>query len=159
MLANSADCHPAKENLYRNVCIIGAPLSHGQILEGVDKAPDTLRKCGLVQLVQELGWGVNDIGNLHFRHKLSCSEAPRVKSSLLNNPVLRQITSNEYTEDEVHRCRLLGEACGQIADAVSAAAKRGEFVLSIGGDHGIAAGTIAGKSQIQPISFYVFIVC
>lgn len=143
---NLAMCCAQSSRPKGTVCVIGAPLSHGQTLQGVDKAPKTLRDNGLSRVIEKLGWVVNDIGDLQFRHKLTTVDTPHVSAMALK-PTLRDVKTAEYTEEEVPKCRLIGEACGQLADAVYDAAKRNEFVLTIGGDHSIASGSISGQSS------------
>lgn len=137
----------------RKVAIIGAPLSFGQSLQGVDLAPQSLRQNGLIKILEKLSWQVEDRGDLKFRHKMT-SDATRDANGLMLNgntttpdppkKCMRDVPSQEYTETEIPRCLLLGEACGQICHATSEAAKQKNFVLTLGGDHSIAAGSIAG---------------
>lgn len=138
----------AKENQHRCVCVVGASLSHGQTLQGVDRAPATLRENGLCHLIEKQGWRVSDIGDIQFHQKrASPEELTNVEYSVRDQPIQRPVAGNEFEEHEVPNCVILGESCEKIANAVAGAAKREEFVLTIGGDHSIAAGTIAGKQH------------
>lgn len=125
-----------KENVNHSVCVLGAPLSHGQTLSGVSKAPNVLRECGLFEVIEKLGWKSFDAGDVQPIRSGGCSIGKR--------PPIRSIPESVYTEKDIPKCKTIGEACGMIAEATHKASQKGEFVLTIGGDHSVAAGSVAG---------------
>lgn len=51
---------------------------------------------------------------------------------------------------EAHHSVAVGAGCRRLADAVHAKAAEGRFVLTMGGDHSIALGSVAGILQARP---------
>ncbi|CAN0524048.1 unnamed protein product, partial [Scytosiphon promiscuus] len=49
-----------------------------------------------------------------------------------------------------HHSLAVGSGCRRLADAVFAKAAEGKFVLTLGGDHSIALGTLAGVLRARP---------
>ena len=57
----------------------------------------------------------------------------------------------EYTgPGRAHHAYTVGRACEQISNAVSKHAEEGRFVLTLGGDHAIGLGTVAGILRVRP---------
>ncbi len=109
----------------RKVRIIGVPLDLGQQRRGVDMGPSALRVAGLNARVEELGYQVEDAGNLAvpIREMHSCGDG-RAK----------------YLEQ-------IADTCRRHADWVLEALEEGCLPLVLGGDHSIAVGTVAGVSE------------
>merc|ERR1719324_279990 len=61
---------------------------------------------------------------------------------------LPEVKGDPY--DYVTNCELIGHACGGVYNAVLAAAQRGDFPLTVGGDHSIASATIGGLVKAYP---------
>jgi arginase len=112
--------------LHNRIAIIGAPLDLGQGRRGVDMGPSALRVAGLGRRLTQLGFLVSDLGNI---------EAAQAES--LPNPG----PGNARFIDEI------AAACQGLAQLVSGALKHGQTPLVLGGDHSIAAGTVAGVSS------------
>lgn len=51
---------------------------------------------------------------------------------------------------EAHHSIAVGAGCRRLADAVHAKAAEGRFVLTVGGDHSIALGSVAGILRARP---------
>lgn len=49
-----------------------------------------------------------------------------------------------------HHSMAVGAGCRRLSDAVFAKAAEGKFVLTLGGDHSIALGTLAGVLRARP---------
>lgn len=49
-----------------------------------------------------------------------------------------------------HHSVVVGAGCHRLSDAVFAKAAEGKFVLTLGGDHSIALGTLAGVLRARP---------
>jgi len=109
----------------RKVRIIGVPLDLGQERRGVDMGPSALRVAGLNDRIRELGFQVEDAGNLHV-------------------PIREMRAAGD------HRAKYLAEIATvsqHHAAWVRRTLRQGFFPLVLGGDHSIAAGTVAGVSS------------
>jgi len=119
----------------KTVAVIGAPVALGQNLQGVDRAPEFLRKAGLQQSIKELGWGYEDNGDLW--------------------PEL--LKSENEAVGGVKYAREVGLACRHLEDKVAKLAQAGQFVLTLGGDHSIALGTISGVLRARPEATVIWV--
>jgi arginase len=105
--------------------IIGVPLDLGQQRRGVDMGPSALRVAGLQPNLEGLGYQVTDRGN-----------------------VAVAIAETKQLGDE--RARFLTEIAKSselTADCVQEALARGATPIVLGGDHSVAAGTVAGVAN------------
>lgn len=109
----------------QHVAIIGAPLDLGAGRRGVDMGPSALRVANLNARLVELGYKVEDLGNVATEQQESARATPR------NARFLAEIE----------------KSCRALADMVLKAAGRGRFPLVLGGDHSVAVGTVSGMSQ------------
>jgi len=113
--------------------MFGAPISESQglLLSGVDKAADYMRLGGLQKVIEQEGWILEDMGNLPLKEIISqCQRSSEV--------------ANYKETTNVHQCFELGRALEKIYDASYQAARRGAFVLNVGGDRSVASPSIAG---------------
>ncbi len=101
------------------------PLDLGQARRGVDMGPSAVRAAGLNAAVKGLGHQVEDAGNVHVR-----------------------IAEEQHFGDR-HAKYLneISETCQEVAERIRQTLEAGYFPLSLGGDHSIAIGTIAGISK------------
>jgi len=113
-----------KKNFKENISIIGFPVDLGSGRRGVDMGPSALRIAGLQSKLKNLGYKVNDTGDV----KIEIMEKQKI-----GNPKLRYI-------DEILK------TSGTLAVMVELALDKNNFPLCIGGDHSMALGTIAGIS-------------
>mmetsp|Transcript_31491 Transcript_31491/g.36734 ORF Transcript_31491/g.36734 Transcript_31491/m.36734 type:complete len:307 (-) Transcript_31491:95-1015(-) len=108
-------------------------MTYGQPFVGTDYGPKFLREAGLLQDLSLLGWRVHDQGDLNF------------ESLTQNNAdIVEQISNNAKNS------HIVGEGCKMIADAVTEVIRKGQFPMILGGDHSIAAGSLAGILRAQP---------
>src|SRR5215475_15739094 len=108
-----------------HIAIIGAPLDLGQDRRGVDMGPSAVRVANLHGRITELGYGVEDWGNIPVEQKESWPEGdPHAK-------YLAQIAA----------------ACDVLAGRVEEAFQGGRIPLVLGGDHSVAVGTVSGVSR------------
>jgi arginase len=109
----------------KHIAIIGAPLDLGAGRRGVDMGPSALRVANLNGRLAELGYKVEDFGNV---------------------PVIQR-----ESEAEVHShakyLPQIADTCTLVAKMVDEALGAGKFPLVLGGDHSIAVGTVSGASQ------------
>lgn len=109
----------------KQIEILGVPLDLGQQRRGVDMGPSALRVAGLQAKLEALGYQVTDRGN-----------------------VAVAVAETKHRGDE--RARFLAE----IAQSAEATAKcvqeslgHGATPIVLGGDHSVAAGTVAGVAN------------
>ena len=108
-----------------NVSIIGFPMDLGADRRGVDMGPSALRIAGLQSKLENLGYKVEDTGDI----KIEIMERQKIK-----NPKLK------YLDEIIKTSKKLAEKVERVLD-------NGYFPLCIGGDHSMALGTITGISS------------
>ena len=120
------------------VSCIGAPLNWGQTHQGTDKAPSLLRKSGLYTIIKDIDtdnpWLIEDEGDLPF-HTLNT-----IPNTIDNNNTDSEI----YNQHHLHNANLVGQANELLYRQVYKKTLEKKFVLTLGGDHSIALGSIAG---------------
>jgi arginase len=107
----------------KNCILIGAPVDCGKRRRGCLMGPDAYRTAGLAEAITALGHSVEDWGNLTPAEVTV--EAPR-------NPLVWKLAEN------------VGWTKTLMAAAQEAAPKG--FPIFMGGDHALAAGTVAGMA-------------
>jgi arginase len=107
-----------------SIAIIGAPLDLGSGRRGVDMGPSAVRVANVFSRVASLGYDVVDLGNAPVVQAEMVGEGPA------NAKYLPQIA----------------ETCTALANMVKIAMESGRAPIILGGDHSIAAGTVAGVS-------------
>src|SRR6516162_7129603 len=105
--------------------IIGAPLDLGAGRRGVDMGPSAVREANLNARLAAIGYQVDDLGNVPVRQAEASPEGHA------NAKYLPQIASS----------------CQAIASLVEGTLEHGAMPLVLGGDHSVAAGTVAGVSR------------
>jgi arginase len=108
----------------KRVRIIGAPIDLGSGRRGVDMGPSALRVAGLERKLEEVGYAVEDAGDLEV-------EIPETQA--VGDPKLRYV-------DTIVR------AAEGLAARTQAALDAGFMPLVLGGDHSIAIGSLAGAA-------------
>jgi arginase len=109
----------------RKIRVIGVPLDLGQSRRGVDMGPSAVRVAGLEARLEALGHVVEDAGNIAVAIAEQKSEGdPRAK-------YLKEITA----------------MCTKHADLVLKTLEAGKVPVVLGGDHSVAAGTVAGVAE------------
>ena len=106
----------------KSVSILGVPLSFGQSMAGVDLGPGAIRVAGLARRIARLGYEVEDLGDLLF-------ERPRAIPS---------------DSDKVKYLAEIERASERLASEVERITDAGRLPITIGGDHSIAIGSLAG---------------
>ena len=114
----------------QKVRIIGVPMDLGQSRRGVDMGPSALRLAGLNAKLGSLGYAVEDLGNVSVSQQESVPTGPE------NAKYLPQIA----------------KTCTTLAQMVNRAMVAGHLPLVLGGDHSIAAGTVAGVASEKAAS-------
>ena len=106
----------------RTVSLLGVPLSYGQSQAGVHLGPAAIRVAGLTERIATLGYAVNDRGDLPI-------EKPR---------------SRPKPDDKAKYLAEIYEACERLASETESIIDANELPITIGGDHSIAIGSLAG---------------
>jgi arginase len=105
--------------------ILGVPLDMGADRRGVDMGPSAIRYAHLQQGLEELGYTVEDKGNV---------DVPIAEMCRINEPKLK------YIDCIVPMAR-------RVAGAVATSVQGGRLPLVLGGDHSIALGSIRGAAK------------
>lgn len=116
------------------LAIIQAPFCGGQGKSGVEKGPKYMLRNGLERDLKEIGWSTH-------------VESP------LNEKYLKEMMERDEITDQyktTKRPRLVGETAETLYHSVAEHAQNGEFVLTLGGDHSIAIGTVSGIQETYP---------
>jgi arginase len=108
------------------IAIIGAPLDLGQGRRGVDMGPSAVRVAGLGRKLAALGYSVADLGNIDVAQAESLADAGPSNAKYVTQ---------------------IAESCEKLARLVADSLGGGDTPLVLGGDHSIAAGTVAGVAD------------
>jgi arginase len=104
------------------VTLIGVPLDLGAGRRGVDMGPSAFRVADIDRKVAELGFAVEDAGDLDVQIQETRSPGdPRLK----------------YLKEIKETCEVLRDKVGETLSAC-------RLPVVLGGDHSVAMGTIAG---------------
>ncbi|KAK6609734.1 arginase [Botrytis cinerea] len=108
--------------------VVAVGFSGGQCKPGVDAAPSALIKSGLLdQLEEELGYKLHHDNTVHSYKELIPSEDPDHRN--MKNP------------------RGVSAVTQKLSEQVYEHAKEGRCVLTLGGDHSIAIGSVSGTAR------------
>ncbi|TPX16592.1 uncharacterized protein E0L32_012420 [Thyridium curvatum] len=108
--------------------VVAVGFSGGQRKAGVDAAPSALIEAGLLtQLRDELGYKLHGHDEVHNYAALAPKDDPDYRG--MKNP------------------RAVSAVTRRIAEQVYEQAREGRMVLTLGGDHSVAIGTIAGSAK------------
>ncbi len=113
------------EQKQQTITVIGFPMDLGSGRRGVDMGPSALRIAGLESKLEQLGYKVEDTGDINIEI---------MEKQKLHDPKLR------YLNEILKTSKVL-------ASRVEKVLEQNKFPLCIGGDHSMALGTIAGVSS------------
>lgn len=109
----------------KQIRVIGVPLDLGQSRRGVDMGPSAVRVAGLEARLEAIGHIVEDGGNV------AVAIPEQKKEGAAHAKYLKEITAT----------------CTKSADLVLKTLEAGKIPLVLGGDHSVAAGTVAGVAE------------
>jgi arginase len=109
----------------KQIRVIGVPLDLGQSRRGVDMGPSAVRVAGLEARLEAIGHVVEDSGNV------AVAIPEQKKEGAAHAKYLKEITAT----------------CTKSADLVLKTLEAGKIPLVLGGDHSVAAGTVAGVAE------------
>ncbi len=107
------------------ISIVGVPMDLGGGRRGVDMGPSAIRVASLGARLRELGYEVEDLGNIGVAPAESIAQ---------------------HTE-EARFLPEIQEACERLSNLVYGVLDRGRLPLVLGGDHSIAMGSIGGAAR------------
>lgn len=107
------------------IAILGVPMDLGSGRRGVDMGPSAIRVAGIQAKLQELGYKVEDCGNVAVQLPENSREGSKRARYLLE----------------------IAATCARLRDQVSKIASQKKFPVVLGGDHSIGAGTVAGMAS------------
>lgn len=107
------------------VSIIGVPMDLGADRRGVDMGPSALRYANLNERLTELGYEVEDLGDLDV--------------------IIPE--TQHYGDPQAKYLKEIADACEHLAKMTLDAYQRGRTPLVLGGDHSIAVGTVSGMAE------------
>ncbi|TCP63941.1 arginase [Baia soyae] len=107
------------------ISIIGMPIDLGQGRRGVDMGPSAIRYAALQQTICDLGFEVEDLGDIPI-------PSPE---------------SLEISDQNLKYLHEIARVCEELANRVSGVIQRKRFPLVLGGDHSMAIGTVAGAAK------------
>lgn len=113
----------ASSSRSKSVSLIGVPLGWGASRFGVQHGPSALRQTRILSHIQELGYEVQDLGDI---------------------PVPRQAKASDGT------MKYAGEilqVCEALCLKVSQSLQEGSLPVVLGGDHSLAMGSVSGTSK------------
>jgi arginase len=121
------------------VGVIGCPFSGGQPKAGVDTGPHHLIDFGLLEQIEQLGYEVSFGGHLQFAQVMNMSKDSDPDIGKLKRP------------------RYVGSVTRAVKEAVEERCRNGELVLTLGGDHSLAIGTVSGVFSAYPDACLIWI--
>lgn len=116
------------------VRVIGVPMDLGQTRRGVDMGPSAVRYAGLYERLGELGFSVEDAGNI----PVPVRDQKSVRAHYAN-----------VAAGAIRHLPEVMAACREIYARAAAMAGQSDFPIFLGGDHSIAIGTVAGVAAAQ----------
>jgi arginase len=114
----------------RTVRIIGVPMDLGADRRGVDMGPSAIRYGGLAAQLEEAGVEAVDTGDLPI---------PRAEE--------RDPDVTQPAQGKAKFLREVEETTRDLTDSVADSLAAGEAPLTLGGDHSIAIGSMAGSAR------------
>lgn len=109
----------------QKIRILGVPMDLGQSRRGVDMGPSALRVAGLQARLKQLNYQVEDIGNIS----------------------VKQPEEQHYGDKRAKYLNEIAETCQGLAETVEKTLSEDMMPIVLGGDHSIAAGSVAGVAS------------
>jgi len=154
--------------MYKKIKIIGVPMDFGQLHRGVDMGPAALRYTGLVTDLRQLGYLVEDSGDVLVpvrdqgggsegetdqtpgatREQIDIREQGDIRENMRGKENRGQFDRLQRAACKQHNyLQAITSVCSRVYDEGRKAVQENTFPLFLGGDHSIAMGTIGGVSH------------
>ena len=115
--------------------VLGIPTDFGANRRGVDMGPSAIRYAGLIAELNKLDIIVNDLGD--------------IRVPMVRNEALIDNKGAKFLDEVVNVCQVLAQ---QIENSIN----KGNVPITIGGDHSITLGSLAGLSKHQEVGLIWF---
>lgn len=126
-------------------------MSLGQPKGGVDQGPSAIRASGLHNRLTADHWKVEDAGDVDFSQ---CAELGRqAAQKAAGGSSAAAVVDSPLA----HNSLAVGHANYLVYKAAYPSAQSGKFVLTLGGDHSIAVGSIAAILKARPDSSIIWV--
>ena len=112
------------------VSIIGVSVKEGQQLTGVEQSPQLFRNSGLPQAINQLGWKIHDNGD--------------ITKEAMHEEIEKELACDADYKYVLPNIEILGVMNKHLHDQAHQRSANKDFVLTLGGDHGLATGSISG---------------
>jgi len=119
--------HPDFLSYPKSCSVLGVPFSWGQPLAGTDIGPSLMRERGLLKSLNSLEWRVREEGDLDL-----------------------VLPGRDDPQGVIKHCWAVGQTNQRLYERAKACAEAGDFVLTLGGDHSIAVGSVAAILSVRP---------
>jgi len=106
-----------------SIALLGVPLDLGASRRGVEMGPSAVRLARLASRLEQLGHTVVDMGDV----QVPTRETLRLEHGIEFLPTITAV-------------------CSEVAARTAALVRNGQIPLVLGGDHSVAAGSVAGSS-------------
>ncbi len=116
-----------QRGVFMIIDLIGVPLSYGSGKEGANLGPDTLRSQGILSLGETTSLKIYDLGNIFVPSLGEDEKYASHKKLKFLDPIV-DINEN-------------------LAELMFLSLKKNRFPITIGGDHSLGIGSIAGASK------------
>ena len=123
---------PGRLRTARAVQMLGVPLDLGASRRGVDMGPSALRLAQLAERLRELGHAVVDGGNVPVPDRTDLGTA--------------SLGAAGHGPHGIDFLPAIAAVCRDLAARTAAAVREGVVPLVMGGDHSLAAGSVAGAA-------------
>ncbi len=104
------------------VQLIGVPMDLGASRRGVDMGPSAMRLSALTSHLRRLGLHIDDAGDVRVPDRIAIGDSLQARLDAIR------------------------EVCAQLAERTAEAVRTGLRPLVLGGDHSLAAGSVAGTA-------------
>ncbi|KAL4399762.1 Arginase, catabolizes arginine to ornithine and urea [Malassezia pachydermatis] len=111
--------------------MIPFPFSGGQPRKGVEMGPEAIKKAGLQQQLESLGWEYQEDNSISWDQ-------------------INEMLNGDEAIGKMRNPRSVSKASEVLADAVEKHAKAGHLPLTVGGDHSLGTGTMIGTARAYP---------
>ncbi|KAG2174550.1 hypothetical protein INT44_006813 [Umbelopsis vinacea] len=120
----------------RRAAVLAFPFNGGQGREGVELGGMHLIEHGILEQLKEMEW----------------------ETSFEPNENIDTLRPNSDPDIEgLKKPRFVSSVTKKVAEQVSTAAKAGDFVVTLGGDHSLAMGTVSGVFEAYPDACLIWI--
>mmetsp|Transcript_40811 Transcript_40811/g.95745 ORF Transcript_40811/g.95745 Transcript_40811/m.95745 type:complete len:184 (-) Transcript_40811:465-1016(-) len=105
-------------------------MTFGQPFCGTDNGPALLREAGLLQKLTQLGWRVEDLGDMPIESPL--------------------VVKGPKSGENARKSTIVGNFALKLSEVVEERIHASKFPLVLGGDHSVAFGSLAGVLRARP---------